>query len=100
MGANIEQSLISSVQESYALLRSASTRDQMEIALIKEQIFIQAQSSQYLNITDEISMKKNRLLECMPKVYHNFMNNVEQEMLKFFQKKTEAMFQEIDKDGT
>jgi hypothetical protein len=100
MGANIEQSLIAAIKESHELIRNARTKDQLEIALIKEQIFIQAQSSQYLNITDEITMKKNRLLEFIPKVYHGFMNEVEQEMLKFFQKKKEAMFLEIDRDGT
>jgi hypothetical protein len=100
MGANIEQSLIAAVKESHELLGSARTKDQLEIALIKEQLYIQAQSSHYLTITDEITMKKNRLLEFMPKVYHDFMNEVEREMLQFFQEKKEAMFREIDRDGT
>jgi hypothetical protein len=100
MGANIEQSLMAAVKESHNLLRSSRTKEQLEIALIKEQIFIQAQSSQYLNITDEITLKKNSLLEFMPKVYHGFMDEVEQEMLKFFNNKKETMFREIDRDGS
>jgi hypothetical protein len=99
MGFNIEQSLQAAVKESHELVMNAKTKDQLYIGLIKEQLHIQAQSSQYLNITDEMTMKKNNLLEFIPKVYHRFMNEVEQEMIRFIQQKKREMHHEIDKDG-
>ncbi|MBS4212868.1 hypothetical protein [Neobacillus rhizophilus] len=100
MGENMEQALKAAVKESHELIIKANTTDQLHIGLIKEQIYIQAQSSQYLNITDEITMKKNNLLEFMPQIYNQFMNEVEQEMTRFFQEKKREMYAEIDQDGS
>ncbi|MGG3563253.1 hypothetical protein ABES03_16810 [Neobacillus rhizosphaerae] len=99
MGFNIEKSLQAAVKESHELVMNAKTKDQLYIGLMKEQLHIQAQSSQYLNITDEMTLKKNNLLEFIPKVYHRFMNEVEQEMIRFIQQKKREMHHEIDKDG-
>jgi hypothetical protein len=99
MGANIEKSLEAAVTESHSLLGNAKSNEQAQLALIKEQIFIQAQSSQYLNITDEITQKKNNLLEFNPKVYHEFMNEIEAELAKFIGQKKLIMYREIDRDG-
>ncbi|WP_046173342.1 hypothetical protein [Domibacillus indicus] len=99
MGLNIEQSLKAAVSESHDLLAKVRTSDQAQLALMKEQIFIQAQSSQYLNITDEITQKKNNLLEFNPKAYHDFMNEVERELLTFINNKKWIMYKEIEKDG-
>lgn len=100
MGENIEQALKAAVKESHELIIKAHTPDQLHIGLIKEQLHIQAQSSQYLNITDEMTMKKNNLLEFMPQIYNQFMNEVEQEMTRFFQEKKREMYAEIDQDGS
>ncbi|MFC4801348.1 hypothetical protein ACFPA1_18630 [Neobacillus sp. GCM10023253] len=100
MGENMEQSLRAAVRESHELILMANTPDQLHIGLIKEQLHIQAQSSQYLNITDEMTMKKNNLLEFMPQIYNQFMNEVEQEMTRFFQEKKREMYTEIDQDGS
>lgn len=100
MGENMEQALKAAVRESHELIMKAATPDQLHIGLIKEQLHIQAQSSQYLNITDEITMKKNNLLEFMPHIYNQFMNEVEQEMTHFFQEKKREMYHEIDQDGS
>ncbi|WP_423799915.1 hypothetical protein [Neobacillus sp. SAB-20_R2A] len=100
MGENIEQALKAAVKESHELIIKANTPDQLHIGLIKEQLHIQAQSSQYLNITDEMTMKKNNLLEFMPQIYNQFMNEVEQEMTRFFQEKKRKMYAEINQDGS
>jgi hypothetical protein len=100
MGTNIEKSLESVVKESHDMLANANSIEQAQIALIKEQICIQAQSSQYLNITDEITHKKNNLLEYNPKVYHDFMNEVEAELSKFMMQKKLVMYKELEKDGS
>jgi hypothetical protein len=100
MGINIEESLIAAVKESHQLLSFASSKEQIELALIKEQINVQAQGSQYLNITDEITQKKNNLLEFNPIAYHEFMNEVELELATFLNERKLMMYQEIELDGT
>ncbi|MFD2446603.1 hypothetical protein ACFSO7_21930 [Bacillus sp. CGMCC 1.16607] len=100
MGENIESAIIASLTESHGLIREATTIEQLNLGLIKEQILTQAQSSQYLNITDEITQKKNRLLESKPKIYHEFMQEVEQNVSKLLMDKKYKMFKEIEKDGS
>ncbi|WP_462409374.1 hypothetical protein [Neobacillus sp. Marseille-QA0830] len=100
MGENIEQSLKAAVKENHELILKAVTKEQLQLVLMKEQISMQAQSSQYLTITDEISLKKNKLLEFLPEVYHRFMNEIEQNVLQFLQQKKAEMFKEIEQDGT
>ncbi|MCJ7987946.1 hypothetical protein MUB16_35440 [Priestia sp. OVL9] len=99
MGANIEHSLKAAVKESHNLLKNAQSRDQAHLALIKEQMYIQAQSSQYLSITDEITQKKNALLEFKPKVYHEFMDEIESIIREYFKEKSENICKEIEEDG-
>ncbi|MGE7602983.1 hypothetical protein ACQKL5_10790 [Peribacillus sp. NPDC097675] len=100
MGDNIQKALESAVTESHELLNKASTKEELHLALIKEQIFIQAQSSQYLNISDEITQKKNRLLEFKPKVYHEFMQEVEYKVSKLMRDKKQIMCNTIEEDGS
>ncbi|WP_423799933.1 hypothetical protein [Neobacillus sp. SAB-20_R2A] len=48
MGENIEKSLRAAVSESHALLKAERSKEQLQLSLMKEQLIIQAQSSQYL----------------------------------------------------
>jgi hypothetical protein len=100
MGDNIQKALESAVKESHNLLSKASSKEELQLALIKEQIFIQAQSSQYLNISDEVTQKKNKLLEFKPKVYHEFMQEVENKVSKLMQDKKQIMGKAIEEDGS
>jgi hypothetical protein len=100
MGNNIHISLKLAVKESHRLLSKAASREQLHLALIKEQIFIQAQSSQYLNISDEITQKKNSLLEFNPGVYREFMNEVEINIRKLMGDKKRKMHQALEQDGS
>ncbi|SOC37082.1 hypothetical protein [Ureibacillus acetophenoni] len=100
MGKNIQLSLESAVKESHDLLMNARIKEELQLALIKEQINIQSQSSQYLNITDEITQQKNKLLEFKPKAYHEFMEEVETKVAGLMHSKKLAMYREIEKDGT
>ncbi|WP_456276556.1 hypothetical protein [Bacillus sp. AK128] len=99
MGENIESALRSSLSESHMLIKEATSSEQLNLGLIKEQIFIQSQSSQYLNITDEITQKKNKLLESKPKIYHEFMQEVEQNVFRLLMDKKGKMHNEVEKDG-
>lgn len=100
MGENILLSLNSAVKESHDLLRNSKIKEELHLALIKEQISIQSQSSQYLNITDEITQKKNKLLEFKPKAYHEFMQEVENKVAALMTRKKAMMHKEIQEDGS
>lgn len=100
MGENIQLSLESAVKESHELLINAKIKEELQLALFKEQIIIQSQSSQYLNITDEITQQKNKLLEFKPIAYHEFMQEVETNVASLMQSIKLKMHREIEKDGT
>lgn len=100
MGENIKVALESAVQESHSLIKKAKNKEELHLALIKEQICIQAQSSQYLNISDEMTQKKNQLLEYKPKAYNLFMNEVESNVRRLMTEKTAIMCKAIEEDGT
>ena len=99
MGENIQLSLESAVKENHDLLRNGHSKEELQLALMKEQIIIQSQNSQYLNITDEITQKKNKLLEFKPIAYHEFMQEVETKVGSLMQSKKLKMHREIDEDG-
>ncbi|RDU37044.1 hypothetical protein DRW41_10170 [Neobacillus piezotolerans] len=100
VGNNIEASLRASVAESHQLIEQANSIPELHLALLKEQTTIQAQNSQYLSITDEINQKKIVLLEFKPKVYHEFMDEVESEIGRYFSRKAQVISAEIKTDGS
>lgn len=100
MGESIELALRAAVEETHLLIREASTKERLSLALLKEKIVIQAQSSSYLNITDEVTAKKANLLEFMPQIYNEFMDEVEYEIRRYFEKKKSEMYKKVEKDST
>lgn len=97
---NIKNSIYASMEESHALLLQAENKDQLHVALIKEQLHIQAQSSQYLAITDELAQKKNKLFEAAPSIYNELLNEIEKNAFELLQKQKSEMFREIERDAS
>ncbi|WP_233879533.1 hypothetical protein [Virgibacillus halodenitrificans] len=100
LGMNIKNSIYASLAESHASLVKANNKDQIYVALIKEQLHIQAQSSQYLATTDEIVQKKNTLLESAPSIYNELLDEIEKKAFDLLQKQKLKMFNGIERDAS
>ena len=99
-GKNIEIALRAAVFQNHQAITTACSCELLKIALLEEQRTIQAHSSQYLSITDELTHKKNNLLQFNPIVYNRCMDEIENDMRVFIEERKLLMHAEVEKDST
>jgi hypothetical protein len=100
MGENIMTSISSAVVDYGCDLRTCYTKEQAIVALMKQLLTMQAHSSQYLGITEEMNQKKNTLLEYKSPSIHSFLDEIEYEIANFFNQRIKLMWRELEEDSS
>ncbi|PLS16048.1 hypothetical protein CVD28_18540 [Bacillus sp. M6-12] len=97
---NISSSLQKSVDEFHKVLSNpSSTVAEKKVALLQEQITIQAQASRYLNISEEMAIKERNLLQYIPMSTQIFFDDLFDKLDNYFHEKGVLMHREIERDG-
>ncbi|MFD0051458.1 hypothetical protein ACFVHQ_19405 [Actinomycetes bacterium NPDC127524] len=100
MALNISNSLHKSVESFHKVLSdSSSTVAEKKVALLQEQITIQAQASRYLNISEEMAIREKNLLQYIPISTQLFFDDLFDKLDKYFYEKRVVMDREIEQDG-
>ncbi|WP_028550818.1 hypothetical protein [Paenibacillus sp. UNC451MF] len=81
-------------------LAKAKNNDQLRIALIREQIIVQAQASQYLSITDEFTERHKNLWKFNSQAPELFFQTAYDQLAVYFQQKKTVMHLKLEEDSS
>lgn len=97
---NIMISFKNALKEVRTLLDGAKNSDQVRIALMQEQLIVQAQASQYLSITDEFTERHKNLWKFNSRAPELFFQAAYDQLANYFQRKKLIMHRELEMDNS
>ncbi|WP_079912058.1 hypothetical protein [Paenibacillus sp. 32352] len=81
-------------------LAKARNNDQIRVALIQEQLIVQAQASQYLSITDEFTERHKNLWKFNSQAPELFFQTAYDRLAAYFQQKKTVMHHKLELDSS
>lgn len=97
---NIQQSLEAVLEDTHAILKiDGQSPEKYKVALLKEQINVQAQASQYLNICDQLSYREKNLWQFAFNVTNEFFDRIFNALDLYFAQKKRLMISELEKEA-
>lgn len=88
------------LQESRSAIAAAKNKDQLRVALMQEQLIVQAQASQYLSITDEFTERHKNLWKFNSKAPEIFFETAYDQLASYFQSKKNLMHRKLEADSS
>lgn len=99
MAKNISNTLCNLIQPNHKVFDKENvSRDEIRIALLQEQLQIQAQASQYLAISDEIGEKLKNLWQFATGAPDIFLDSFYDNLEIYFQQKRSVIFAELERE--
>ncbi|MBP1154009.1 MULTISPECIES: hypothetical protein [unclassified Paenibacillus] len=97
---NIMTSFKRALQENRSAIAGSKNKDQLRIALMQEQLIVQAQASQYLSITDEFTERHKNLWKFNSKAPEIFFETAYDQLASYFQSKKNLMHRKLEADSS
>lgn len=97
---NVIDSLRNALKPARAKLAAAVNDDQRIIALMEEQLIVQAHAGQYLSITDEFTERHKNLWRYNSQAPERFFQEVYDRLMDYFRFKKEAMHRRLEEDSS
>ncbi|MFC0216609.1 hypothetical protein ACFFK0_29870 [Paenibacillus chartarius] len=97
---NVMNALRNALVETRTALSAANNNDQKRIALMQEQLIVQAQAGQYLSITDEFTERHKNLWKFNSRAPELFFQTAYDNLAVYFQRKKKVMHDRLEKDSS